>query len=353
MFLRNSWYVAAFAGEVGREPFARTLLNEAVVLFRAEDGSPVALEDRCCHRALPLSMGKVVGDVIQCGYHGLEYDAAGACVKVPGQEAIPPDARVRSYPVTERLGWVWIWMGDPAKADPALIPDWWWAEHPEWKTIQGNHGTPLYCTCNYELITDNLMDVSHLSYVHTSSIGNAAVVMEKPKTERSDRRVAARRWVPDQPPAPFWKKAGGFEGNVDRWLVTTTDLPCFTVNDAGSVEVGTDPRPGHRAQGVEMRVLNAPTPETETTTHYFYQHARGFEIDNPDWDDVYRNQFTDVFMEDKMVLDAQQANYNRMPGAPEIDINDDAPGIAVRRALCEAIAREQAEMAAGESQAAE
>lgn len=352
MFLRNSWYVAAFDNEVGRTPLARTLLNEPVVLFRTEDGKAVALEDRCCHRALPLSMGTVVGDDIQCGYHGLTFDASGACVRVPGQSTIPPGAVVKSYPVVERLNWVWIWMGDPARADESLIPDWWWADHPDWRCIKGREGHPLYVACNYELITDNLMDVSHLSYVHTSSIGNAAVAQEPPKTERSERRVVASRWIPDGPAAPFYQKAGQFKGNVDRWLFTVTDIPCFTMNDAGSVDVGTDTREGYRDRGVEMRVLNAPTPETETTTHYFYQHARGFHVDDPEWDEIYRTQFTEVFLEDKAVLEAQQASMSRTPGAPEIDINDDAPGLAIRRALRAAIAAEQAETS-GQSAAAE
>ena len=157
-------------------------------------------------------------------------------------------------------------MGDPARADETLIPDWFWADHPDWACIQGCGGMPLYTECNFELITDNLQDVSHLTFVHTTSIGSSAVCEMPPKTTRTEREITADRWIPDKLPAPFWKKAGGFEGNVDRWLISTTTLPSCTVNDAGSVAVGSDARPGHRDQGVEMRVLNAPTPETETTT---------------------------------------------------------------------------------------
>ena len=346
MFLRNSWYVAAFDDEIGQTPLARTLLNEPIVLYRTEDGKPVALEDRCCHRALPLSMGKIVGEHIQCGYHGLTFDRTGVCVGVPGQSNIPPGAQVRSYPLVERWNWVWIWMGDPALADEALIPNWWWADHLDWACIKGRGGEPLYVECNYELITDNLMDVSHLSYVHASSIGNAAVAENAPKTERSERRVTATRWVPDKPAAPFYQKAGQFKGKVDRWLVTVTDLPCFTLNDAGCVDRDTDAREGHRDAGVEMRVLNAPTPETETTTHYFYQHARGFEVDNAEWDEIYRTQFTEVFLEDKVILEAQQESMSRQPDGGQIDINDDAPCIAVRRALRALIAAEQSGLSA-------
>ncbi|MDA1324413.1 MAG: aromatic ring-hydroxylating dioxygenase subunit alpha [Proteobacteria bacterium] len=342
MFLRNSWYVAAFDSEIGQTPLARTLLNEPIVLYRTADGTPVALEDRCCHRALPLSLGKVVGENIQCGYHGLVFDTTGACVSVPGQSKIPPGAVVRSYPLVERWNWVWIWMGDPALADNTLIPNWWWADHPDWVSAKGRGGEPLHVKCNYELITDNLMDVSHLSYVHASSVGVAAIAENAPRTERSDRQVVASRWVPNKPAAPFYQKAGNFKGNVDRWLVTVTDLPCFTMNDAGCVDAGTDAREGHRDRGVDIRVLNAPTPETETATHYFYQHVRSFEVGNPEWDDIFRTQFTEVFLEDKAVLEAQQAALSRKPDGPQIDINDDVPGIAVRRALRHLIQAEQA-----------
>lgn len=122
-FLRNYWYVCAWHEELGRDILARTLCGEQAILFRQEDGTPVALEDRCCHRYVPLSQGKLIGGVVQCGYHGLEFDHTGACVRVPGQSKVPPGARVRSYPVVEKFCFVWIWMGNPAEADEAAIPD--------------------------------------------------------------------------------------------------------------------------------------------------------------------------------------------------------------------------------------
>src|SRR2546423_7561339 len=123
MFLRNSWYVAARSAEVARKPLARILLNEPVALYRKEDGTPVALEDRCCHRQLPLSMGKLEGDDLRCGYHGLKFAPSGQCIEIPGQASIPPQARVRAYPLVERYRWLWIWMGAPERADPKLIPN--------------------------------------------------------------------------------------------------------------------------------------------------------------------------------------------------------------------------------------
>ena len=133
MFLKNYWYVAAATTEIGRKPFRRVIMNEPVVLYRTQDGTPVGLEDRCPHRRLPLSMGKLISDdVLQCHYHGLRYDCSGQCVKVPGQDAVPPSARVKAYPVVERYRWLWIWMGDPALADPDKITDFHWFDDPAW-----------------------------------------------------------------------------------------------------------------------------------------------------------------------------------------------------------------------------
>ena len=132
MFLRNYWYVAAYDHEIARKPLGRIILGEPVVLYRLEDGTPIALEDRCAHRHLPLSMGKLVGDTLQCHYHGLRYDKTGTCVRVPGQDMIPRSAKVKSYPVVERYHWLWIWMGDPALADPDKITDFHWFDDPNW-----------------------------------------------------------------------------------------------------------------------------------------------------------------------------------------------------------------------------
>ncbi len=133
MFLRNAWYVAAWADEVVADrPFGRTLLDEPVVLFREAGGAPVALEDRCCHRHYPLSRGRMVDGALECGYHGLTFDGTGKCIRIPAQTAIPESACVRRYPVVERNKWIWIWMGDPALADPAQICDFRWLDHPQW-----------------------------------------------------------------------------------------------------------------------------------------------------------------------------------------------------------------------------
>ena len=342
MFLRNAWYVAAWGGEVTDAPLARTLLDEPVVLFRIDDGTPVALEDRCCHRHLPLSMGKVVGDGIRCGYHGLHFDAGGRCRHVPGQSVVPPGAAVRAYPLAERWGWVWIWMGDPARADESMIPDWWFMDHPEWKVVPGNGGRPIHTRGNYELVTDNLLDLSHVGYVHPDTIGSDAVVRFPVRTERKADRVVMTRLMPDVAPPPFHRAAGEFDGNVDRWMVVEAELPALIDVDVGSAEVGSGVLEGSRSQGIAYHALNAPTPETATSTHFFYAHARFFKTGSAAMDEVYRRDFYRIFMEDVAIVEAQQAALDRDPDTRWIDINVDAPGLAMRALLRERIAAEAA-----------
>jgi phenylpropionate dioxygenase-like ring-hydroxylating dioxygenase large terminal subunit len=245
------------------------------VLYRREDGMPVALEDRCCHRQLPLSMGRLEGDDLRCGYHGLKFDASGKCIEIPGQTSIPPQARVRAYPLIEKYSWVWIWMGGPASADPALIPNWWWTEHPEWAFTRPDM---VHLRCNYQLISDNVLDVTHLAYVHASSIG-ASSISEFPATvERDGRLVRLTRWIVDRPPPPLYKKAGGFPGNADRWQIVEHVPPCFTVNFAGCKD---------EKRKIDLMALSAPTPETERSTHYFFGFVRNFGLGDAETDEVF------------------------------------------------------------------
>ena len=187
MFLKNAWYVAAWDHEVTADkPFGRVLLNEPVVMYRDTRGQLVALEDRCCHRHYPLNRGVIVGDRIECLYHGLQYDRTGKCVRIPAQEAIPATACVKSYPVVERNHWVWIWMGDPALADPAKIVDFKWLDHPLWRA----KGTTFHVKGGYELVIENLLDLSHLTFVHKSTIGNYATAeAAEVKVRRTDDDV--------------------------------------------------------------------------------------------------------------------------------------------------------------------
>ena len=224
MFLRNAWYVASMADDLGQSLVPRTLCEEPVVLFRGSDGTPSALADRCCHRHLPLSMGKLMGDRLQCGYHGLEFDTTGACVAVPGQSTIPPGAAVKAYPVVERDRFVWIWMGDPALADPTTIPDYHWNSDPDWPAVGGS----AEVNCHYMLSIDNLLDLTHLPYVHASTLGAEAILENPIKVTRRDDSVTVERWMVDADPGPFWGDAIGRRSGCDRWQITTYKPPSHT-----------------------------------------------------------------------------------------------------------------------------
>src|SRR6516164_1005936 len=174
MFVRNTWYVAAWADEVARGSILpRTLLGEPVILYRTESGTPGALEDRCCHRGAPLSLGTVKGELVECGYHGLQFDQSGRCLHIPLQQQIPSKARVKSYPIVERWRFLWIWMGDPALADPRLIPEHYCMDHPEWDVSRGD---VFHVKANYQLVSDNFLDASHVVYVHKSTLAQPEVV---------------------------------------------------------------------------------------------------------------------------------------------------------------------------------
>jgi phenylpropionate dioxygenase-like ring-hydroxylating dioxygenase large terminal subunit len=297
------------------------LLDEPVVLFRKENGEAVALEDRCCHRHLPLSMGKVEGDELRCGYHGLKFDAAGRCVEIPGQQSIPPQARVRAYPLVERYRWLWIWMGDPAYADPSLIPNWWWADHPQWAFTQPEQ---IHVKCNYQLVSDNVLDVTHLAYVHASSIGASSITEFPASVEREERLVRLTRWIRDRPPPPLYRKAGGFPGNVDRWQIVEHQPPCFSVNFAGCKDA---------ERRIDLMALSAPTPETARTTHYFFGFVRNFGLDDAETEAICSRDMVRVFREDIPVLEGQQRMLELKPGAPTVDIKVDAAPLAARRML--------------------
>jgi len=344
MFLKNYWYVAASVPEIGRKPFRRIIMNEPVVMYRTGDGTPVALEDRCPHRRLPLSMGKLVSDdVLQCHYHGLRFDRTGACVRVPGQDIIPATARVKSYPLVERYKWLWIWMGDPAQADPAKIPDYHWFDDPNWGAVQDY----LHAQCNWQYINDNLLDLTHLAFVHETTIGNMALVEHASvRVQRTPQGVQVTRWTIDQPAPPAFVKLGGFTGHVDRWQIIDFMPPSYIRLDVGATPTGTGAPEGRRVNGIQMRNLNAMTPETETTTHYFWGQAHDFEPHNKDMTARVFAQIKTAFLEDVLVFSAQQENVDLDPTAPQVDINADSGGIQARRIVDRLYAEEQTALAA-------
>ncbi|HJU24779.1 MAG TPA: aromatic ring-hydroxylating dioxygenase subunit alpha [Casimicrobiaceae bacterium] len=316
MFIRNAWYAAGFSDEFGQALTARTFLCEAVVIYRRRDGAPVAFEDRCAHRRLPLSMGRLVeGDQIECGYHGLVYDCTGTCVKIPGQSraSIPAGAKVRAYPVLDRHCYLWIWMGDPALADPAAIPDFGKLEKPG----TARHRISLHLPCHFQLVVDNLLDLSHLAYVHATTTGNAALAEDAVvKTVRDGDTVEIKRWVRNVPPSRTFVDFGKYQGRVNLWQVSQYAPPTYIRVSYGSSDAGVpmseeDDIWSHGHWGFD--VFHGLTPETERTTHQFrhvgYNPAFG---DAAAIDDFLR-QCDQIINEDREIFIIQQRALDSDP----------------------------------------
>ena len=331
-FLKNTWYVVAWSSEIGEDGMlARIVTQVPLLLWRNSSGDVIALLDRCCHRAAPLSKGRREGDSVRCMYHGLVFDSAGNCIEIPSQDFIPPAARVRAFPVVERFNWVWVWMGDPLLADAGLIPDTHYLKDPAWR------GTPGYMhyDANYLLITDNLLDFSHLSYVHEKTLGGTAKYAAiRPKISRQTRGIRVERWLLDDEPAPFLKNIKTWPGNVDRWNIYDVVLPGVLLMDSGSAATGTGAPEGKRVDAAQFFGCQAVTPETHKTSHYFFQQSHAFAIDDPRVTESLTASVLAGFMEDKDIILAQQRILDLDPNAPMLAMRMDT-ALAAFRSLVE------------------
>lgn len=340
MYLRNSWYVVAWSRDLADKPIKITALDEDLVIFRDAGGVAAVLEDRCAHRHLPLSMGCLDAGGIRCGYHGMVFDRNGHCVEVPSQSVIPPRAKVRAYPTEERHGWIWAWMGDVDAADANLIPDFSRLVSPEFRAV----GQTNYVLANYTLVADNLMDLSHVGYVHQTTIGNPEFAARgKMTAKRKEDKVEVLRLVPDVPPPPTYIKSGVLpEGkNIDRWQVIDFVPPCFVMIHVGGKEAGTGALEGDYTNGLNLWIMNAMTPETQTTTHYFWASVRAHALDDVDADALFFSNVSEAFMEDKSVLEAQQRNIDKHGDSWDLALRADEGSIQSRRLLATLIANEK------------
>ena len=344
----NAWYPAAWSHEVRHELTARKICDADVVMYRRSDGEVAVLEDACWHRLLPLSLGKLVGDQVMCGYHGLVFNSAGRCTFMPAQKTINPSACVRAFPVVEKHRLVWIWPGDPALADPALTPDFHWNDGTEWK---GEGGTFVSLKCDYRLVTDNLMDLTHETYVHAGSIGDDAILDSPFEVTHDDHSATLSRWMVAIEPPPFWGRQLGRPGLVDRWQVITFQAPNVVIGDVGVALTGTGAPQGDRSQGVNGAFLCALAPETATTCHYFWNFVRTFRTEDHALTGALQlahvNDGKGVYDQDHVVLEAQQRAIDAKPRLPFYNLNIDAGALWARRLVERMIEREtQAPLAA-------
>ncbi len=300
MFLKNCWYVSALDHELmDGKLLSRRLLGEHVLLFRGESGHLFALNDRCPHRGALLSQGRREGDAVRCMYHGIRFEGTGKCNQIPGQDLIPPKLRVPAHPVTQRGPFIWIWMGDPAKADPALIVDLPYLQDPAWKGIPAY----LHYDANYLLIVDNLSDFSHLAFVHTRTLGGSeeyAFVSKPTVIERLSNGFRVERWHRNSDPPPFHCKViRDKTSKVDRRNIATMLIPGIFTMDTLFVAAGQDPlTPGTR----QYRNCQFMTPETVRTTHFFWSYLNNFEGQDSTISRSLLNSLIEGFMEDKAII---------------------------------------------------
>jgi len=332
-FARNQWYVAAFSSEVGRSILKRQLLGDHVVFYRAADGTPVALEDRCPHRGLPLSQGVLEGDSLRCGYHGMVYGRTGACEHIPSQDAVPANMSVRSYPLVEKSIWIWIWMGDPALADAATIPD-----HVE----MGLEGAGYEVTemfrmdipGNYQLLHENLLDVSHITYLHPGMLDDGSVGPAKTDVTLDADRITISRSVEE-----VANRGTAFAFSLEegkryhRTLVTWTTPPSLSVIKNIHVDLA-DPN-------APPRVLISPfgiTPESMTTTHQFVVTATSYPGQQPQAAIDYVWQ---IFEQDNVAIKAIQSLFEETGNyGPEFSVKADAAALRCRLRNAQLVERE-------------
>jgi phenylpropionate dioxygenase-like ring-hydroxylating dioxygenase large terminal subunit len=333
-YLRNHWYVAAHAFELtGAKPIARTICDQAVVIFRGESGEVGILGDRCPHRFAPLSTGEVCGNAIACGYHGIRFDRDGLCTHIPGGLPVPHDFKAKHYPALERHGFIWIWMGEQA-AEPALIPDFHENADPGWAPVPGY----LNLACNYQLMVDNLLDLTHVVFVHKTTLAGGGVTEAPLEVRVEGDRVSAQRMMFNVDTAPIFRAARGLAGKIDRWQIFEATPPCYIKITLGAREAGATTPLG---EPVHM-VLNGLTPESATRTHYFWSTTRPWGLGDKKVDELYRSMIEVAFNEDKAIVEAQQRLMSADAGnVLFVNFPFDRAGQSARRILKRLMSEEQ------------
>lgn len=341
-YVRDAWYVACWEQDLApAAPMAVSILAERIVLFRTEAGALAALEDRCVHRLAPLSLGRCEGERLRCMYHGLLFTTEGAVVEIPGQDIIPPGAKVRSYPVVERHSWIWVWMGDPARADDRLIPPAVGFDDPGYILGRGQ----LDYAAEARLINDNLLDFSHLSYVHARSFGAPETwARSRPKVTLLDRGVRVERWIVGE--------SGMHTAEVhDRWSAYDFLIPGVLLMTGGNFPVGTAERCGEgppdlaeALSGVTF-TSQAVTPTSARTARYFFSWGPRRDMG----DEAHRDRLMAIaaqaFAEDKLMIEAQQQVIESTPDPRILPTSADRALILFNR-LVDQLIREEAQPAA-------
>ncbi len=341
-WVRNCWYVIAWSHEITYAPpkgqvFSRTVLGEPIVVYRTSAGLS-ALADRCCHRGAPLSKGRVEGDHLRCGYHGLLFDQRGACVAAPGMAAPPRAACVKSYPVVEHNRWVFVWMGDPAQADLTQLPNNYSCCSVDWHYEPGY----LHYDTDYRLICDNLLDFSHLSYVHEATLGGSTEIAQaKPEitnlSQPGQRGLRVRREVARVPSPPSYQRIHRFEGEIYRWWDYDFVLPGTLLMRSGGRPAANNTV--DRGE-VELHSCQTLTPETEHSTHYFFQQSHRSGMGDAELAASMHAMLVRAFDEDKDIISAQAQSLAMAPDFQMLPLHLDRALQQFRQLLAREIAAE-------------
>lgn len=307
-FLENAWYVAAQSAQISRELQPLTILGDNLVFYRDSNDKIVALEDACPHRKMPLSMGKLVGDAVQCGYHGLTFDACGKCINAPTQDKIPSNAFVRSYPTVEKYNLIWIWMGQPELADESALLDLADFDDDDWSLTDGGM---LECQCHYLYLLDNLLDPSHVAWVHQTSFASDGTEDVPLVIEDTETGVLVSRWIKNIDPPPYYAEMLPFSGKVDRLQYYEAVVPSIAVNMSTYARAGfggdSDNLP---EDSYRMRSYHFITPiDAHSTRYHWFQH-----YNTNTKDEAVRHRLNEgargAFEEDRVILEAVDSGMN-------------------------------------------
>jgi vanillate O-demethylase monooxygenase subunit len=342
-FLRNSWYVAGWSHHFNAgELVARTIVGERIVLYRTSSGAVTALEDRCCHRMAPLSRGRLEGDDLRCMYHGIKFSADGRCLEIPAQDQIPPGLKVRTYPVVEKDRWIWVWMGEAARADISLIPTALNHDHPDYAMRTGEMGYEA----NYQLVHDNLLDLTHLGFVHENTLGATGDRLwgtVRPVVQPIERGVRVSRWFRGRKSPRY---LGRPQEPSDTWNSFDFVVPgVFLLRSCGYPVGSANAFPdGPEASSTPAWIVltsQAVTPCTERKTFYYYSACQLASHANDQAMAMQLQLFDTAFAEDKSMIEAQQGVIDQSPGRSLTTLQFDRSIAHFRRLMAKLIREDQ------------
>jgi vanillate O-demethylase monooxygenase subunit len=331
---RDQWWVAAYGAEVGRTMISRWILGRPVLLYRTTDGSPVALDNRCAHRSFPLSKGTLHDDHVVCGYHGYQYDPSGACVKVPAQERVPPRAKVHSYPIRERGPFLWIWTGDPTKADDEKIP-----LVPAMGAEGWCHVTGYYnIRANWLDLHENLLDLTHFSYLHDNAGTPEWASVPGDVSVDGDVLTVSRVLESSLPPSLYGPPMNVEGHKVDRWSVSEIPTPAVHIAHAKIV----DREPVTDRTEYNLKIIHAITPEGTIGLHQFWAIARDFSIHDEQVTEYLNAGTLKAFVEDVDALEsiADLVGRDDRPDFAQVSTMSDKAGHQLRKIVSRLVARE-------------